>query len=227
MKSAFHPVLLSSVSSLRVVSSRCSSDADECVPDKFAWVNTDRLRWSKYLNVPMAETMPGGFPVNTLAVCPLLSIHHALPAATKLMLQRQAQRALAAISTSHPSQLTDAMAALFHALWVRGDTTAFESAEGLTAVLETVLGREAAGEVMEQVHGRSIHFYARRSLTCSSSPRRPKQKPRWARTRRLQSTRARSGYRGWWLRMRRGRARGFSGLTISRRLRCFWGSIGG
>ena len=36
--------------------------------DKGEWVGNERLRWAKLFNVPMAESIPPGFPANTIKV---------------------------------------------------------------------------------------------------------------------------------------------------------------
>ena len=57
--------VLSGVSTVHATGTPSSDNAE----DKGKWMNKDRLRWAAIFNVPMAETLPEGFPVATLAVC--------------------------------------------------------------------------------------------------------------------------------------------------------------
>lgn len=36
--------------------------------DKGEWVKKERLRWAKLFDIPMAESLPPGFPANTIKV---------------------------------------------------------------------------------------------------------------------------------------------------------------
>lgn len=51
--------------------------------DKGEWVGKERLRWAKSFDVPMAESIPPGFPANTIKV----RVQH--PPKIKLMFRRR------------------------------------------------------------------------------------------------------------------------------------------
>ena len=38
------------------------------ITDKGEWIGKERLRWAKLFNIPMAESIPPGFPANTIKV---------------------------------------------------------------------------------------------------------------------------------------------------------------
>ncbi|KAF3480851.1 putative 2-hydroxychromene-2-carboxylate isomerase [Arthroderma uncinatum] len=97
------------------------------VKNKDKWINVERMRWSKLLNVPITETTPEGFPVNTLAV----------------------QRALCVIAEDHLEKLVGCIDAFYHALWVKSDSTV-GMPEGYVPVLERVIGKDAAIKVAEK-----------------------------------------------------------------------------
>ncbi|KAM5451844.1 putative glutathione transferase [Microsporum audouinii] len=97
------------------------------IKNKDKWINKERMRWAKVLEVPISKATPEGFPVNTLAV----------------------QRALCAIAEDRPEKLTASLDALYHALWVKADS-AVGKPEGFLPVLESVIGKEAAVKVAEK-----------------------------------------------------------------------------
>lgn len=99
-----------------------------CHSDKKEYLGQQRVRWAKYFSVPIMEGFPEGFPFRTLPV----------------------QRALCAISQKAPEKLAPVIGALFHAVWVEGNTAIGEP-DGFVPVLESVLGKQKALEIMSSV----------------------------------------------------------------------------
>lgn len=97
--------------------------------DKAGYIESDRKRWSKYANIPMAKEMPKGFPPFTLHV----------------------MRALAVVEASQPDKLAPSIAALYKAMWVDLKTIAEPAV--FETVLAGVLGNEGAKSVVEKVCG--------------------------------------------------------------------------
>lgn len=104
----------------------CDNTPPIRVKNKDKWINIERLRWARRFSVPMVERTPEGFPPLTLGV----------------------QRALCAISLRSPTKLTDAVDALYRSFWVDSNT-AIGNPEGFMPVLEKVLGKEGADEVLK------------------------------------------------------------------------------
>lgn len=102
--------------------------------DKKEYLGQQRVRWAKYFSVPIMEGFPKGFPFRTLSV----------------------QRALCAISQKSPEKLAPVIGALFHAVWVEGNTTIGEP-DGFVPVLESVLGKQETLEIMSAVS--SLQYY--------------------------------------------------------------------
>ncbi|KAL2006988.1 hypothetical protein VTN00DRAFT_8426 [Thermoascus crustaceus] len=103
----------------------CDNTPPIRIKNKDKWTDLERLRWARRFSVPMTERMPEGFPPLTLGV----------------------QRALCAISLLSPHKLTSAIDALYHSFWVDANT-AIGKPEGFMPVLERVLGKEGAEEVL-------------------------------------------------------------------------------
>lgn len=99
-----------------------------CHSDKKDYLGQQRVRWAKYFSVPIVEGFPKGFPFRTLPV----------------------QRALCAISQKAPEKLAPVVGALFHAVWVEGNTTIGEP-DGFAPVIESVLGKQETDEIMAAV----------------------------------------------------------------------------
>lgn len=76
----------------------------------------------------MSDEMPEGFPPRTLGV----------------------QRALCAISHKSPAKLPSVIEALYRSFWVTGNPKIGEP-EGFTPVLESVLGKQDAQEILAAV----------------------------------------------------------------------------
>ncbi|KAJ5503310.1 hypothetical protein N7463_006184 [Penicillium fimorum] len=89
------------------------------VKNKKTYLGRQRVRWAKYFSVPIVEGFPEGFPFRTLSV----------------------QRALCAISQKTPGKLATVIGALFHAVWVEGNTAIGEPDE-FAPVLESILGKQ-------------------------------------------------------------------------------------
>lgn len=84
----------------------------------------------------MIDHMPEGFPPLTLAV----------------------QRVLCAISLNSPEKLVPATDALYRSFWVDGNSKIGQP-EGFIPVLEGVLGKNAAEEVLKTVRGHVDLWY--------------------------------------------------------------------
>lgn len=95
------------------------------IKNKDKWINAERLRWSKSLNIPIGTKMPSPFPQSTV----------------------QTQRALCYISQKHPQHLTAALDALYHAFWV--ETKTIGKPEVIAEALGKVLGKEVTEDVMK------------------------------------------------------------------------------
>ncbi|KAI1994750.1 hypothetical protein LOZ53_001708 [Ophidiomyces ophidiicola] len=89
--------------------------------DKDKWINLERVRWSRYFNIPITPETPKGFPIMTLAV----------------------QRALCAVASEVPNKLAPCLDALYHSLWVESNSEVGKP-EGFVPVLSRVLGNETA-----------------------------------------------------------------------------------
>ena len=95
--------------------------------DKDKWIDAERRRWCTHFNVPISETSPPGFPINTLPI----------------------QRALTSLSLSHPQKLESATALFWDNFWVQ--YTEPTKPENLLAILRTVLGSdEEARKVLDR-----------------------------------------------------------------------------
>ncbi|KAG9563263.1 putative 2-hydroxychromene-2-carboxylate isomerase, partial [Aureobasidium melanogenum] len=104
----------------------CDNRPPITITNKAAYIESDRKRWSKYVNIPMGKDMPKDFPPMTLHV----------------------MRALAVVEQHQPDKLVDSIAALYKGMWVDGKTT--HKPEVFEAVLAEVLGNEGAKNVVEQ-----------------------------------------------------------------------------
>jgi 2-hydroxychromene-2-carboxylate isomerase len=95
--------------------------------DKDKWINTERMRWAKYFNIPISKDSPPGFPINTLPI----------------------QRALASLSISHPQSVASAISLFYENTWVQwGEPT---KPENLLAILRTIVGSDdEAKKVLER-----------------------------------------------------------------------------
>ncbi|KAL9632788.1 MAG: hypothetical protein Q9164_005107 [Protoblastenia rupestris] len=100
--------------------------------DKGVWVGKERLRWAKLFNVPMVETMPPGFPQNTIHV----------------------QRALVAVSLIRPQQIEDIIAALYDASFVKGQE--IHTLESVRHVFVDILGEADAEETKQKAKNDEI-----------------------------------------------------------------------
>ncbi|CAI6341751.1 unnamed protein product [Periconia digitata] len=108
----------------------CGNTPPVQVKNKDKWINAERLRWAKYFNVPVSTTSPPNFPINTLPV----------------------QRALTAISLSHPQSLGSALALVWQNFWVHYNEPT--KPENLFAIVQTILGsEEEAKKVLEATRG--------------------------------------------------------------------------
>lgn len=95
--------------------------------DKDKWINTERIRWTKYFNVPISKDPPPGFPVNTLPI----------------------QRALVSLSISHPQSVESAISLFYENTWVQWSEPT--KPENLLAILRTIVGSdEEAKKVLEK-----------------------------------------------------------------------------
>ncbi|KAJ4983100.1 Glutathione S-transferase kappa 1 [Stagonosporopsis vannaccii] len=104
----------------------CGNTAPIAIKNKNKWINTERDRWAKYFHVPISPTPPPNFPISTLSI----------------------QRALASLSISHPRSLESAIDLLYHNTWVQWSEPT--QPENLRALLRTLVGSEAAEQVLER-----------------------------------------------------------------------------
>ncbi|OJD19942.1 hypothetical protein AJ78_00136 [Emergomyces pasteurianus Ep9510] len=108
----------------------CNNVSPIYVKNKSTWINIERLRWAKFLNVPIYPTTPEGFPISTMSV----------------------QRALCAIPAA---QLPLCFDALYKAFWVEGNPK-IADAETLLPILESAVGKEIAANALAQSSTKSI-----------------------------------------------------------------------
>ncbi|PGH14725.1 hypothetical protein AJ79_02891 [Helicocarpus griseus UAMH5409] len=94
------------------------------IKNKDKWIDIERKRWAKLLNVPIYPKTPEGFPISTLSV----------------------QRTLCAIPAQKLPACYDA---LYKAFWVEGNPKA-GSPETYLPILEAVVGKEVAGDALAQ-----------------------------------------------------------------------------
>lgn len=96
----------------------CGNTPPLRIKNKDKWISAERERWARQFNIPISQDSPPGFPVNTLPI----------------------QRALVALSLSHPQKVESAVALFWENFWVKwNDPT---KPENLLAIVTTVLGSE-------------------------------------------------------------------------------------
>ncbi|KAK2737620.1 hypothetical protein FQN55_000976 [Onygenales sp. PD_40] len=100
------------------------------IKNKDKWIDIERKRWAKSLNIPIFPKVPDGFPILTLGV----------------------QRTLAALP---PAKLIPAYDALYKAFWVEGNA-AIGNAETYQPILEAAVGKEVAEEAVRQSSTQAI-----------------------------------------------------------------------
>ncbi|KAF2474735.1 thioredoxin-like protein [Lindgomyces ingoldianus] len=106
---------------------RCGNAPPLQVKNKDKWINTERKRWCKLLNVPISDEVPPGFPINTISI----------------------QRVLTSLSLSHPSSLPHALSLFYQNFWVHYNTPT--SPENLLDIIKTIVGSEAeAKKIVER-----------------------------------------------------------------------------
>lgn len=101
------------------------------IKNKDKWINVERLRWARLFNIPMAETLPSGFPPMTLAL----------------------QRCLAALEISHPEKMADVIEALFKDFWEKGNAEIYK-VDVFKPVIAGVVGLDAAEDVVVRSGGK-------------------------------------------------------------------------
>ncbi|KAL5391370.1 hypothetical protein DPSP01_001243 [Paraphaeosphaeria sporulosa] len=111
----------------------CGNTPPLKIKNKDKYINTERLRWSSLLNIPISQSPPPGFPTNTILI----------------------QRVLTAISLSHPTSLPSALALLWQSYWVHWNDPSTE--ENMLAILRTVVGGDQeARKVLEKSRGEEV-----------------------------------------------------------------------
>lgn len=109
----------------------CDNRTPIDIRNKGTWIGIERLRWSKLFSIPMTPDTPEGFPILTL----------------------QTQRAMCALELLSPTQMPEALDALYAAFWVHGNSSVGK-ADGFTPVLEKALGKELTAKVLEGMNGK-------------------------------------------------------------------------
>ncbi|CAO2648807.1 Nn.00g097560.m01.CDS01 [Neocucurbitaria sp. VM-36] len=105
----------------------CGNKTPISIKNKDKWINTERLRWAKYFNIPILQNSPPGFPNNTLPI----------------------QRTLASLSTSHPQSMSSAIALFYENFWVHWNDPI--KPENIQAIIRTIVGSdEEAQKVIER-----------------------------------------------------------------------------
>ncbi|KAF2266374.1 thioredoxin-like protein [Lojkania enalia] len=103
---------------LRDLVVQCGGKTPLSIKNKDKWIRSERLRWSRHLNIPTSPNLPPGFPTNTFSI----------------------QCTLTALSLSHPQSLIPAISLFYHNYWVKYNEP--EKPENLLAIVKTVLGCE-------------------------------------------------------------------------------------
>ncbi|KAJ0107831.1 hypothetical protein J7T55_000094 [Diaporthe amygdali] len=81
------------------------------IKNKDKWINNERLRWAKYFNVPIVNTVPDGFPANTVQVMrTICAVSH---------LANTDQPAPSPSSPPAQQAIIKALDAVFDAYWVK------------------------------------------------------------------------------------------------------------
>ncbi|KAF2084260.1 HCCA isomerase/glutathione S-transferase kappa [Saccharata proteae CBS 121410] len=110
----------------------CGNTAPINIKNKDKWIETERLRWARLFDIPMAKSMPEGFPPLTINV----------------------QRALTALSLSNPEALPDAISAFYKAFWQ--ETKPIQRNETILAALIPVIGEKDANNVIEMIGQKEV-----------------------------------------------------------------------
>ncbi|KAF2740485.1 HCCA isomerase/glutathione S-transferase kappa [Polyplosphaeria fusca] len=106
---------------------QCGNTPPLQVKNKDKWINLERTRWAKLLNIPVSAQPPPGFPINTIAI----------------------QRALASLSISHPTSVVSAISLFFQNFWVHYSEPT--KPDNLIAIIKTIVGGdEEAAKVVER-----------------------------------------------------------------------------
>ena len=95
--------------------------------DKDKFIGKERLRWARLFDVPMHESVPPGFPKNTLP----------------------AERALTAVSMFYPEKMEETFATLYHASFVEHQDVVDKDI--LLALLAQIHGEDRAKNMMAKV----------------------------------------------------------------------------
>ncbi|KAL8813146.1 MAG: hypothetical protein Q9200_000494 [Gallowayella weberi] len=112
------------------------------ITNKGPYMEHERRRWARLFDIPIKDTLPPGFPVNTLPV----------------------QRALTAVDMLFPEKLPETVDTIFHAFFALHQPV--HERECLVGLLESVHGRAQAKEIMDKVQQRGIltSFVSKRGI---------------------------------------------------------------
>ncbi|EEH05076.1 conserved hypothetical protein [Histoplasma capsulatum G186AR] len=102
----------------------CNNVSPLFIKNKSKWINKERTRWAKTLNVPIYSTTPEGFPISTMNV----------------------QRALCTIPTKSLPVCFDA---LYQEFWVAGNPK-ISDPDTFRPILESAVGKEMAANAVAQ-----------------------------------------------------------------------------
>ncbi|KAK2745881.1 hypothetical protein FQN57_003494 [Myotisia sp. PD_48] len=98
------------------------------IKNKDKWINIERKRWAKFLDIPICAGAPKGMPLRTLEV----------------------QRVLCAVAADYPAHFEACLDALYKVVWVESNGEIVKP-EGYMPILESVLGKDAALKVAEKI----------------------------------------------------------------------------
>ncbi|KAF2831918.1 thioredoxin-like protein [Ophiobolus disseminans] len=104
----------------------CGNTPPLNIKNKSTWITTERLRWSTYFSIPMSNSAPPNFPINTLPI----------------------QRVLCALQIVHPDSLPAALARFWQDFWVDWKDP-LKPGNLLSIVAEVLGSEEEARRVVE------------------------------------------------------------------------------
>ncbi|KAL8679651.1 MAG: hypothetical protein Q9224_007015, partial [Gallowayella concinna] len=107
----------------------CGNTPPIHIKNKGPYMHHERRRWARLFDIPMKETLPPGFPANTILV----------------------QRVLTAVDMLCPERLQETVDRMFHASFALHQPV--HERECLLGLLESVHGKFQAKEIMEKSTG--------------------------------------------------------------------------
>ncbi|KIV94349.1 hypothetical protein PV10_02123 [Exophiala mesophila] len=117
------PILLGGLMKL------CDNRPPLMIRNKGTWINTERLRWAQQFNIPMATTVPEGFPKPTLHL----------------------QRFLTALNLTRPDLLPTALDACYKALWTDPTESNLPDVKVFAPIVAKVIGEDVVKDCVAKM----------------------------------------------------------------------------